>query len=46
MGLSSTMYWSPCSSTEDLSPLDSVIYVDDAAVSLVRMTPAGTLGGG
>lgn len=44
MGLSSTSYWSPCSSTEDLSPGDSEIYLDDAAVSLVRLTPAGTLG--
>jgi hypothetical protein len=43
-GLSSTVYFSPCSSTEDLSPVDSQIYVDDAAVSVVRLTPSGTLG--
>lgn len=42
MGLSSTVYWSPCSSTQDLVPLDSVLYMDDAAVSLVRLTPTGT----
>ena len=42
-GLSSTVYWSPCSSSEDLSPVDSTIYVDDAAVSIARLTPAGTL---
>lgn len=44
MGLSSTVYWSPCSSTQDLVPLQSQLYVDDAAVSLVRLTPSGTLG--
>jgi hypothetical protein len=44
IGLSSTVYWSPCSSTEDLVPLQSEIYVDDAAVSLVRLTPDGILG--
>ena len=44
IGISTTVYWSPCSSTEDLVPLDSVIYLDDAAVSLVRLTPSGTLG--
>ncbi|HVZ88870.1 MAG TPA: heparin lyase I family protein [Polyangia bacterium] len=42
-GLSSTTYWSPCSSTEGLSPTQSDLYVDDAAVSLVRVGPTGTL---
>jgi hypothetical protein len=42
-GLSSTTYWSPCSSTEGLSPTPSDLYVDDAAVSLVRVGPNGTL---
>lgn len=42
-GASSTVYWTVCSKTEGLSPAESTIYVDDAAVSLVRVTPAGTL---
>jgi hypothetical protein len=42
-GLSSTTYWSPCSSTEGLSPTPSDLYVDDATVSLVRVGPTGTL---
>ena len=42
-GLSSTTYWSPCSSTVALSPAASTLYVDDAAISLVRVGPAGTL---
>jgi len=44
MGLGGTIYWSPCSSTEDLVPVQSAIYVDDAAISLVQLTPTGTLG--
>jgi hypothetical protein len=43
LGVSSTVYWSPCSSSHDLSPADGTIYIDDAAVSLVRLTPAGVL---
>jgi hypothetical protein len=42
-GLSSMVYWSPCSSTEGLSPTPSDLYVDDAAVSLVRVGPSGAL---
>ncbi len=42
-GLSSTTYWSPCNSTGGLSPPQSALYVDDAAVSLVRVGPAGIL---
>ncbi len=42
-GLSSTVYWSPCSSTEGISPTPSDLYVDDAAVSLVRVGPTGRL---
>ena len=42
-GLSSATYWSPCSSTEGLSPTPSDLYVDDAAVSLVRVGATGTL---
>jgi hypothetical protein len=39
MGLGGTIYWSPCSSTDrqDLVPVQSDIYVDDAAVSLVPL---------
>jgi hypothetical protein len=42
-GVSSTVYWSPCSSSHDLSPAAASIYVDDAAISLVRLTPDGSL---
>jgi hypothetical protein len=42
-GLSGTTYWSPCSSTEGLTPTQSDLYVDDAAVSLVRVGTNGTL---
>jgi hypothetical protein len=42
-GVSSTVYWSPCSSSHDLSPADAPIYIDDAAVSLVRLAPDGSL---
>jgi len=42
-GLSSRTYWSPCSSSEGLSPTQSDLYVDDAAVSLVRVGPTGAL---
>jgi hypothetical protein len=42
-GLNSATYWSPCSSTVGLSPAASTLYVDDAAISLVRVGPAGTL---
>jgi Polysaccharide lyase len=42
-GLSSVTYWSPCSSSEGLSPTQSDLYVDDAAVSLVRVGPTGAL---
>ncbi|HVV53568.1 MAG TPA: heparin lyase I family protein [Polyangia bacterium] len=42
-GANGTVYWTVGSKTEGLSPAESVIYLDDAAVSLVRVTPAGTL---
>jgi hypothetical protein len=42
-GLHSTVYWSPCSSSYGFSPAESTIYVDDAAVSLARLTPDGSL---
>lgn len=42
-GRSSTTYWSPCSSTVGLAPAASDLYVDDAAISLIRVGTAGTL---
>ena len=42
-GSNSTVYWTVCSKTYGLSPAESVIYVDDAAVSLTRVTPTGEL---
>ncbi|HEX3903823.1 MAG TPA: heparin lyase I family protein [Polyangia bacterium] len=42
-GSNSTVYWTVGSRTEGLSPAESVIYVDDAAVSLVRVTPTGDI---
>jgi hypothetical protein len=39
----STVYWTVCSKTEGLSPAESTIYVDDAAVSLARVTPTGDI---
>jgi Polysaccharide lyase len=42
-GASSTVYWTVCSKTYGLSPAESVIYVDDAAVSLARVGPTGDL---
>lgn len=42
-GPSSTTYWSPCSSTEGITPTPSDLYVDDAAVSLVQVGPNGAL---
>lgn len=42
-GANSTVYWTVCSKTYGLSPAESAIYVDDAAISLVRVTPTGTL---
>ncbi len=38
-----TVYWTVGSKTYGLSPAESVIYVDDAAVSLARVTPTGDL---
>jgi hypothetical protein len=38
-----TVLWQPCSVTTDMIPTQSEIYVDDLAVSLVRVTPAGSL---
>ncbi len=42
-GASGTVYWTVCSKTFGLSPTESVIYIDDAAVSLARVTPTGDL---
>jgi hypothetical protein len=42
-GASATVYWTVGSKTFGLSPAESVIYVDDAAVSLARVTPTGDL---
>jgi hypothetical protein len=42
-GLSSETYWSVCSSTQGLTPTVSDLYVDDAAISLIRIGPTGTL---
>ena len=39
----SPVYWTVCSKTYGLSPAESIIYVDDAAVSLARVTPTGEL---
>ena len=42
-GANGTVYWTVGSKTEGLSPVESVIYIDDAAVSLARVTPTGDL---
>jgi hypothetical protein len=42
-GASGAVYWTVCSKTFGLSPAESVIYVDDAAISLARVTPTGDL---
>ena len=42
-GANTTVYWTVGSKTYGLSPAESVIYVDDAAVSLTRVTPTGEL---
>jgi len=42
-GANRTVYWTVSSKTYGLSPAESVIYVDDAAVSLTRVTPTGSL---
>jgi len=42
-GSNSLVYWTVSSKTYALSPAESVIYVDDAAVSLTRVTPTGDL---
>jgi hypothetical protein len=41
--LNQAVYFTPCSVSQALSPTDSVIYVDDAAVSTAQVTPDGTL---
>jgi hypothetical protein len=43
MGSHDAVYWTPCNVGNDLTPTQSSIYVDDAAMSLVRVTPTGTL---
>lgn len=42
-GINNTVHWSLCSSGYGFSPGESTIYVDDAAVSLSRVTPIGSL---
>ena len=42
-GINNTVYWSVCSSSYGFSPAESAIYVDDAAVSVGRVTPLGSL---
>ena len=42
-GSNSTVYWTVSNKTYGLSPAESTIYVDDAAVSLTRVTPTGEL---
>ena len=42
-GANNPVYWTVGSKTQGLSPAESVIYMDDAAISLVRVTPIGTL---
>jgi hypothetical protein len=42
-GINNTVYWSLCSSSYGFSPAEGTIYIDDAAVSLARVTPAGSL---
>ncbi len=42
-GSNSTVYWTVSSKTYGLSPAESTIYIDDAAVSLTRVTPTGEL---
>jgi hypothetical protein len=39
----SPVYWTVCSKTYGLSPAESTIYVDDAAISLARVAPTGEL---
>jgi hypothetical protein len=43
MGATPQAYWTPCSISMDLTPSLSEIYVDDAAISLRRVTPTGIL---
>jgi hypothetical protein len=40
-GVNTAVYWSPCNSSYDFSPSEAAIYVDDAAISVVRLTPDG-----
>jgi hypothetical protein len=40
---SQPVYFTVCNTSEELSPAASAIYIDDAAVSLVRVTPHGAL---
>jgi Polysaccharide lyase len=39
-GFNQTVYFTPCSVSEDLSPVASVIYMDDAGVSLAQVGAA------
>ena len=41
-GFNQTVYFTPCSVSEDLSPVASVIYMDDAGVSLAQVGAATT----
>ncbi len=41
-GQNPAVYFTACSVGDDLSPTESALYVDDAAVSLAQVGPAGT----
>jgi hypothetical protein len=43
MATAKAVYWTPCSTTSDLSPTQSAIYVDDAAISYDLLSPQSTL---
>jgi len=38
-----TVYWTPCSITSDLTPTQSELYVDDAAISFDWLSPQASL---
>jgi len=40
---SDDVLWNPCNIGEDIQPAPPVLYLDDAAISLVRVTASGTL---
>ncbi len=42
---SPTVYFMPCNFVNDLSPETAVLYIDDVAVSWIRIGPTGILEG-